>query len=158
MTGRRPALALAAVTVAAFPASASPEAPRPCSSHVAFGVLPVWTRDGFSSPRPRMPHAVARDGRIAALIWGYPLLSPPPRRRANKILWVGRRDPSSPGGALWIRAQRMVGARAVGSPATRIVAGGPGPSIIDLPRAGCWRMTLSWSDQRDTLDLRYRPG
>ena len=151
--------AASVAAIALVPAKASPGAPgavRPCTSRVSFGVLPVWARDGFSSPRPHLPHVVARGGRIAALIFGYPLLSPPSEVRSNKILWVDRRDPASPGGALWIHAQRMVGARAVGRPATRVVAGGPGPSIVDLPKAGCWRLTLSWSGWRDTLDLRYR--
>jgi hypothetical protein len=32
---------------------------------------------------------------------------------------------------------------------------GTGPSIIDVPAAGCWRLTFSWSGRRDTLDLNY---
>jgi hypothetical protein len=35
--------------------------------------------------------------------------------------------------------------------------GGPGPSIIDLPRAGCWRFTLHWARSVDELDLAYVP-
>ena len=39
--------------------------------------------------------------------------------------------------------------------ATRSVAGGPGPSIIDLPAPGCWQLTLTWSGQRDTMSVPY---
>jgi hypothetical protein len=39
---------------------------------------------------------------------------------------------------------------------SREVAGGPGPSIVDLP-AGCWHLTLTWSGHTDALDLRYDP-
>jgi len=41
---------------------------------------------------------------------------------------------------------------------TRQVAGGPGPSIIDLPAAGCWSVNLSWSGHHDHLTLRYSVG
>jgi hypothetical protein len=40
----------------------------------------------------------------------------------------------------------------------RVVPGGPGPSIVNLPQAGCWRLTLAWSGQTDTLDLAYGTG
>jgi hypothetical protein len=42
-------------------------------------------------------------------------------------------------------------------PVRRTVAGGPGPSIVDLPAAGCWRLALTWSGHTDTMDLVYRP-
>jgi hypothetical protein len=60
--------------------------------------------------------------------------------------------------SLVIRAQRMRGRRRVGVPVRREVDGGPGPSIINLPSAGCWRLSLTWSGHRDQLDLRYRVG
>lgn len=125
-----------------------------CTGATLFGVLPVWARAGFSSPKPRMPHVVGRDGEIAAILFGYPLASPPAAQRNNKILWVSRRYPARPT-ALWIRAQRMAGARTVSQPVTRLVRGGPGPSIINLPAAGCWRLRLAWAGRTDTLDLRY---
>jgi hypothetical protein len=34
-------------------------------------------------------------------------------------------------------------------------AGGPGPSITDLPAPGCWTLRLSWSGHTDELKLRY---
>jgi hypothetical protein len=49
----------------------------------------------------------------------------------------------------------MRGTRAIGRPVTRVVPGGPGPSIIDLPAAGCWRVDASWGRHRDQLDLNY---
>ncbi|WP_432868853.1 hypothetical protein [Microbispora rosea] len=42
-----------------------------------------------------------------------------------------------------------------GPPVTREVPGGPGPSGVDLPEAGCWHVTLRWSGHVDTLRLRY---
>jgi hypothetical protein len=136
-------------------AAKSAGAPRPCKSALRRGVLPRWARTGFSSPRPRLPHVVGRKRRIAALIFGDPLFSPPARRRSNKILWVSRLR-VKPTSDLVIHAQRMRGARRIGAAVKRKVDGGPGPSIIDLPAPGCWRLSLAWSGHRDKLDLRYR--
>ena len=81
---------------------------------------------------------------------------PPGRTYNNKILWVARKPLAKPSD-LRITAQRMVGARPVGAPVMRRVQGGPGPSIIDLPRPGCWRFTLRWARSVDGLDLVYVP-
>jgi hypothetical protein len=40
----------------------------------------------------------------------------------------------------------------------RTVAGGPGPSGIDMPKPGCWHFALAWSDHTDAMDLTYEPG
>ena len=143
---------LAALT--ASPASAGTNAAAPCGARVDRGVLPVWARAGFSDPRPRIAHVLGRSGEIAAILFGPALRSPAAKAYNNKILWVARSDPKS-WSVLRIRAQRMSGARLLGRPVSRSVAGGPGPSIIDLPAAGCWRMTLTWSGRTDSLDLRY---
>lgn len=85
--------------------------------------------------------------------WG----PPPGKTRSNKILWVSRL-PAEPQTDLRISAQRMRGRQPLGRPVARTVTGGPGPSIVDLPAAGCWRLTLRWSGQRDSLDLPYVTG
>lgn len=150
-------LAVLALLGLTAPVASSAPASRPCAGDVSDGVLPRWARAGFSGPRPRMPYELGRAGRIAALVFGYPLLSPPAKNRANKILWV-ERHPSAAPTALWIHARRMSGTRAVGPAVTRVVPHGPGPSIVNLPSAGCWRLTLTWSGRSDTLDLRYLRG
>ena len=149
------ALALDA-TASARPQRLAVGAAGGCDAAVVHGVLPSWARAGFSDPRPRMPYELGRAGKIAAILWADPLRSPPPQDHNNKILWVSRTIPSAPT-ALWIHAQRMTGSHAVGLPVTRVVKGGPGPSIIDLPAAGCWRLSLAWSGRTDTLDLQYAP-
>jgi hypothetical protein len=146
-------LALCLVVVAALPGEAS-AGTRACRAQVTNGVIPSWARAGFSDPKPRMPHVLGASGNVVALIFGYPLYSPPLPKRSNKILWVARVQ-SQPLSDLHIRAQRMRGTRSVGPRVTRTVIGGPGPSIIDLPAAGCWRLTLRWSGRTDTLDLQY---
>ena len=143
---------VAAVAIAARP-SASAGA---CHAAIDRGVIPPWARTGFSDKEPRMPHVVARGGRLAALLFGDPLTSPPRPDVSNKILWVSRTPQNAPSD-LRLSAQRMEGDRADGNPVSRTVAGGPGPSIIDLPQAGCWRITARWAGQQDELDLVYAP-
>jgi hypothetical protein len=128
-----------------------------CQSEVRIGVLPVWARAGFSDARPRMRYELGVSGRIVAIPFGT-LDSPPAANHNNKILWVSH-VLSRPGTSLRILAQRMTGASQDGAPVTRIVSGGPGPSIINLPAPGCWRLTLRWSGWTDQLDLQYnRPA
>lgn len=138
-------------------ASANPAEMRPtveaCQPRVVDGVLPSWARAGFSASRPRMPYELGEQGRIAAILWADPLEFPPPRTHNNKILWVSR--VSSNGSPLVIDAQRMEGTKRVGTDVRRTVLGGPGPSIINLPAAGCWRLTLTWSGHSDAMDVRY---
>jgi hypothetical protein len=129
-----------------------------CRSEVRIGVLPVWARAGFTEARPRMRYELGASGRIAAIPFGT-LDSPPAANHTNKILWVSHVSPTGPGASLRILAQRMTGTRRDGAPVMRAVSGGPGPSIINLPSPGCWRLTLRWSGWTDQLDLQYnRPG
>jgi hypothetical protein len=81
--------------------------------------------------------------------------SPPAPGESNKILWVARRPLDGPSD-LRIAAQRMDGSDGIGSRVSHVVEGGPGPSTVDLPEPGCWRLTLRWAEQVDSVDLRYR--
>lgn len=128
--------------------------PTACQAHVPRRLLPAWARAGFSSPKPRMPYVLGEDGKVAAIQWADPLVSPPSAHYNNKILWVSR-QPSVPGSNLQISAQKLIGSALVGPLVQRTVVGGPGPSIINLPAAGCWQLKLRWSRRSDTLDLRY---
>jgi hypothetical protein len=149
----RLSIAACAGCLARPPASAAASTGA-CHSAMRHGVLPSWARTGFSDPRPRMPHVLGRSGDIAAVVFGYPLLSPPSQTRANKILWVSRR-PVKPGSDLRIRAQRMRGDKVVGRHVVRVIRGGPGPSYLSLPARGCWRLGLQWSGRSDELDLDF---
>lgn len=135
---------------------AHPTTALACHSEVRIGVLPAWARAGFSETRPRMHYEVGASGRIAAIPFGT-LNSPPAANHNNKILWVSHVSPTAPGASLRILAQRMTGTRQDGTPVMRVVTGGPGPSIINLPSPGCWRLTLRWSGWADHLDLQYNP-
>jgi hypothetical protein len=138
--------------------AAKPTAPATSSAVAADGgcpaqppdtALPTWARGGFSDPAGPMPHVLGARGNIVAILWARTdaLHVPPLASRTNKILWVSK----LPGGPLVIRAT-LAGS---GQTADREVASGPGPSIINLPAAGCWTMDLSWSGHTDQVKLRY---
>jgi hypothetical protein len=135
-------------------ASAATTPPAICAPAVDKGVLPTWARGGFSDAKPRIAHITGRSGTIMGILFAQPLEAPPAKTHNNKILWVARVGTSTFTN-LWIAAQRMVGSHNVGTPVGRVVRGGPGPSIIDLPAAGCWRLDLTWAGHTDTLDVRY---
>jgi hypothetical protein len=94
-------------------------------------------------------------GDIIAILWTdhNPLHAPPLPNVSNKILWVSR---VNQGAFTPLRIQATLDG--ANQTVTRQVAGGPGPSIIDLPAAGCWSVNLSWSGHHDHLTLRYSVG
>jgi hypothetical protein len=160
LTRRIAALAALAVVPLALsgcallmPVSRTVEGTTPCVAHIDRGVLPEWARTGFSDPQPAVPHVTGEAGRILGVVFGDPLTSPSSVDHQNKILWVARTfDGTSD---LLISAQQMDGTTVIGQPVERIVPGAPGPSTIDLPAVGCWRLDLSWGDTTDSLDLEY---
>lgn len=147
-------LAGSAGALAARDSSISSVAMGQCHASVRHDVLPMWMRGGFTGPRPRVPYVIGARGQVGGVLFGAPLHSPPLPNRANKILWVPRTSSKSVA-PLWIRLQLMQGNRPVGAPIRKIIPTGPGPSIVDVPSSGCWRLTLTWSGRHDTLDLDY---
>jgi hypothetical protein len=133
------------------PATPTPSATG-CGSAPQTGPLPVWARTGFSGDGAGVPHVFGRDGGILGVLFGGTLSAPPAPDRSNKILWVSRL-PLTPGDPLKITA-RLDGTTET---ADRTVAGGPGPSLVDLPRPGCWHLSLAWSGHTDAIDLTYQP-
>jgi len=134
------------------PASSPTAARSGCVTTYTPRALPTWANAGFTPPTTPMPYVLSDDGDIVAILWAVhdPLVSPPAADQNNKILWVPR--VSSPAGApLLIRASL----RGTGQTVTRTVEGGPGPSIIDMPTAGCWSFDLTWGVHHDHLELEY---
>lgn len=122
-----------------------------CGETIRTEALPEWARAGFSWDGSGTAHVLSDKGELAAILFGHPLNSPPAPGRNNKILWVAR-EPFDHGGDLRITAE-LAGAAVT---AEAEVGGGPGPSIIDLPQPGCWRLTLTWPGHTDTMDLTYQ--
>jgi hypothetical protein len=123
-----------------------------CNSAVIRAPLPTWARAGFSPPGQATVYVKGVGGDIVGVLFGYPMTSPPPRDRQNKILWVAR---ASEGGEPLRIAARLVNSDIA---VVRQVKDGPGPSIVDLPAAGCWRFDLTWSGYSDQLYVPYQAG
>lgn len=121
-----------------------------CDGAVVTSALPLWARGGFSPNAYVNPHVTGATGDIIGVLFTDPLRSPPASGVNNKILWVAKDHGSGP---LLIRAHLEGSDQVV----TRTVAGGPGPSIIDMPAPGCWQLTLTWSGHTDTTALPYQP-
>ena len=128
-------------------------ATKSCPSSITPRSLPAWARAGFHPPTLPMPYVMGDRGDIVAILWADhdPLHAPPLAQVNNKILWVPKMIPAGPFTPLRIRATLDGTSQIV----TRDVDGGPGPSIINLPTAGCWSLNLSWSGHHDHLTLRY---
>jgi hypothetical protein len=139
--------------------ASQPAAASSCASGVVYGSLPTWARSGFSPPSVATPHVLGSRGDIVAVLWARhdPLVTPTPPNRNNKILWVSKL-PLSVGSPLEITARQLIGGTAVGAVQRRTVLGGPGPSEIDMPTAGCWQFTLRWSGHVDEVNLPYAAG
>ena len=121
-----------------------------CAAEVAPAPLPRWARGGFSPPDQAVPFVVGERGTILGVLFGQPLSARPAPDRGNKILWVTR--DAHPVGPLTIIAA-LDGSTTV---ATREIPDGPGPSLVDLPAPGCWRLTLTWAGHTDRVTVAYR--
>jgi hypothetical protein len=145
----------AAPEPAPAPTAAPPPTPAPsssgCGSTIDRGPLPQWARGGFTGDA-RVPHLLSRGGDILAVLFGDPLTVPKPAGANNKILWVSH--------APFESDPLIVDARLDGTTTTATVkiTGGPGPSIVDMPKPGCWHFTLHWSGHTDAMDLVYAAG
>jgi hypothetical protein len=103
-----------------------------------------------------VPYALAAGATAAAFFFADPLRAGHPTNPTNKVLWIVRFPRH--GNPLVITARFgadpsvIVGIR-------RPADSGPGeiyPSYIDLPRPGCWRLTLAWGPHRSNIDLRVQ--
>lgn len=127
---------------------ASPEAP--CATKIVTSALPEWARTGFGGDGSGIPHVFSKNGDMLGVLFGNPLSAPPAADHNNKILWVSKLPINTPSDFAIVA--KLAG---TGETVRPRVDPAPGPSIIDLPRAGCWRLTLSWSGHVDTMDLTY---
>jgi len=146
--GARNASAPAAVATTPAPA---------CDGTPTSQVLPDWARGGFSDPEPVVPFVRSRSGNVVAILFGGHLYSPPRKDVSNKVLWVWRDVPGTTGGAGGTGGSLTMTAQLAGTH-TVVTRGLPqpaGPSTVDLPQPGCWRITLHSPAGTDTIDLDY---
>ncbi len=123
------------------------------------GRPPRWTAPAFadSSPGPTpWPHALSKRGDVTAIVFGNPLRAGNPTGHTNKILWIMRLPRR--GSTLTIEATPLHAT----APLVRHAwppNSSPGeiyPSYFNVPKAGCWELTLRWAGHTDRIDLHYK--
>lgn len=157
-------------------ATMSGSAPKPVTGGVSTqqsacrppqtGPLPMWARDGFSGDGAGVHWTLSASGDVAAIVFAYPLVSPPAVDRNNKILWVIDGDvpvviPSSgPAGSAQPSQDLVITAHLEGTDVVTTIDTGaaPGPSIVDMPQPGCWHLDLAWGGRTDSIDLEWSPN
>ena len=110
----------------------------------------MWARGGFTPPDQSVAHVTGSNGDIVGVLF-VALHAPPLADQANKILWVAGVTRGSGNPDLKIHATLNGSSMAV----DRVVTGGPGPSTIDVPLAGCWTFTLSWSGHEEEVAVPF---
>ena len=99
---------------------------------------PVWAQGGWTRAHAPwgVPWALGTGGDTVAYLFATRLVagtSPRVNGTNNKILWVAKGDPPN-----FVVEARPLG---VDQPVVTIAGG---PSIVDLPSAGCWTFRLAW--------------
>ncbi len=98
-----------------------------------------------------MPFVRSQSGNVVAILFADPLFAPPLRDRNNKVLWAWQQL-SAAGSDVRMTAR-------LNGKGPAVTAGLPspvGPSIVDLPSPGCWRVALTWPGGSDSIDLEVR--
>lgn len=145
------AIAVVAAVVAGIslsrPHSAVPAGPAHTSACAPLqtGPLPAWARSGFSGD-DHPPFATSSSGDVVAIVFASPLSAPPQPGRNNKILWVHHHGQAD--GA-------RVTARLEGTDKVTHLSLPYGPSIVDMPAAGCWHLEWGSGAEHDSLNLRW---
>jgi hypothetical protein len=123
----------------------TPAGSSACTGTISTAALPTWARAGFSPGALHTRHVLGANGDIVGILFDE-LRAHQPKGTNNKILWVAKDG----GGPLHISA------RLEGSDTTTTRTVDLGPSIVNVPAAGCWQMTLTWPGHSDTIAFRYQ--
>ncbi|GAA3833306.1 hypothetical protein GCM10022226_63330 [Sphaerisporangium flaviroseum] len=157
----RPSASVPSASVPATPSPpVAPSSTRPSGERAEGGCGDTPAQSGrppawASVNAPRLPFVVGREGNALA----YPfvdLRAGTPENPANKVLWYVRLPRDS-------NELRVVARpRGAAEPVVRAAfpdGAGPGeiyPSIINVPKPGCWTFDLTWGAHHDTVDVLYR--
>ena len=120
---------------------------------------PAWAQGGWSHAKRTawpVPWAFGTSGTGLAYVFATELVageSPRVDGSQNKVLWLAKDHPTGDG--------VVVEARPLGQ-AQPVVTIAGGPSITDVPTAGCWTFKLSWSssggEHSSTINLEVLPA
>jgi hypothetical protein len=146
-----------ATAVAAVPGPSPSVTPGGCgSTPVLDGAFPDWTADAGLSTG--MSYVMSHEGNLIGVLFANPLVAPPHADPGpnNKILWISKVPRDGHPLRLTLTPAGGGGPVTVEQPANS----SPGeiyPSIVDVPKAGCWTVSAEWGDNRATLELAYVP-
>jgi hypothetical protein len=120
---------------------------------------PMWAQAGWTHPKGTpwdVPWAFGSNNASVAYVFAGQLVAgPSPRVNGtnNKVLWVGEDHPFGDGATI---EGHPLGQS---QPLVTIVGG---PSITDVPTAGCWTFKLSWKangkQNTSTINLEVLPA
>lgn len=156
-------------SISARPPTASPNAspapsaqaahivPGGCgSTPLVSGGIPSWLDDAGAHNNPTgLPYVVASPVHAAGFVFGYPLSAGHRQDPSNKILWVV--GVPRAGSSLEITGHPL-NALTPSVHVTQPANSTPGeiyPTIVDVPKAGCWHFDLAWSGNKTSVDLLY---
>jgi hypothetical protein len=127
------------------------------ATSVVRGGVPAWVDVAGAHNNPDgLPYVLAIPSGAAGFIFGYPLRAGHPQSPTNKILWVvGLPRNGSP---LEVSGHPL-NATTPSIHETQPADSGPGeiyPSVIDVPKPGCWHFDLSWAGNHATVELEYQ--
>jgi len=116
---------------------------------------PAWAQGGWNVVKGQpwsVPWAIGSGGNAVAFVFAMHLVagsSPRVDGSNNKVLWVAK------GSA----ANFVVEAIPPGGTQAAVTVNG-GPSIVDVPSAGCWKFQLTWGAAHDasTISLDVLPA
>jgi hypothetical protein len=121
-----------------------------CLMSAVNAALPGWARTGFRGDGAGVPHVLSEHSGLVAVLFDYPPVASADPDVGNKILWVSRlsQQPMRP-----LRIEAALNGTKIS--VIREIPGGAGPSMVNLPKAGCWHLALSWSGHTDVMTLKF---
>ena len=140
------------------PSASSISAPGGCGSTQAHkGGVPAWVEVAGAHNNPDfLPYVITDPPLAVGFLWTSPLRAGHPENPSNKILWVvgqprnasDLRITGHPAGAM---TPLIITSQPANSSPGEIY-----PSIVDVPKAGCWHLDLSWAGHTAAVELNYR--
>ncbi len=126
------------------------------STPLLSGGIPAWLDEAGAHNNPTVvPYVLASPTRAAGFIFGNPLSASPRQDPSNKILWVVGLPRN--GSSLEITGHPL-NALAPLVHVTQAANSSPGeiyPTIVDVPKPGCWHFDLAWAGNKTSVDLMY---
>jgi hypothetical protein len=119
----------------------------------------VWTAPAWadSSPGLTLPYALSSGDAAAAFFFADPLRAGHPTNPHNKILWVVRYPRNGKPLSIVARSPTDPGKTVRASWPADSEPGEIYPSYVDLPKPGCWELTLSWDTHTAHVDIQVQP-